>query len=626
MVQKAPEQAKKQTPNLTGIPTQMKLDFERRSGLSFDDVRVHYNSEKPRKIGALAYTQIPQVHIGPGQERHLQHELVHVVQQKQGIVRPTIWINGLPVNDSPELESAADSSQYYSFMPVTAAHSQAIVQGYFEIDYGEDNIWFSPAVSRPNQQSLVQKTFDSKSGISKAICHIISDKFIQQALMMTLLHKLNNEKYLPTYDMKAPKEKRQMTELRNLVKAVIPSKLNLSEEYKNMQTHLERFSFLEYYESSLKQRQNALTLVDGIDKLFGVSTKRINPLELSVKTSALYDILSNALGNLKIGYSNMNNSIQSRIDPVSSALELVDGEGGEKTIKIVSGHPYNMESKVSRLTSLIQSLAASGMPTEKLTKLTDLLSFSYKRGAVPQSGVGYGLRSGEKQQSKAQVSEPLVHYRSSDFSDKNACRINWLIDSHTVPFGEIKFDRPSKQHHTLPELKPIIKDMQEMATRVQFTKFAVEWLSIQVRNAKDFNALTKAHSDVQAAKSKVLQELTIVSKIKTTLLRSTDQLKVQLADITEKERIVPAHDSENLEKNAQDKANCIIQLLRVKQLLTNIEDLDAMMNQFLNNLDTASNEANSKLCSADHDGPALKRARTLSEMGASTNATSLQVR
>ena len=107
VIQKAPERAKKQTPNLTGIPTQMKLDFERRSGLSFDDVRVHYNSDKPRRIGALAYTQIPQVHIGPGQERHLRHELGHVVQQKQGIVRPTTWINGLPVNDSPDLEHSA---------------------------------------------------------------------------------------------------------------------------------------------------------------------------------------------------------------------------------------------------------------------------------------------------------------------------------------------------------------------------------------------------------------------------------------------------------------------------------------------------------------------------------------
>ena len=116
VVQKAPEQAKKSKPNLTGIPTQMKLDFEQRSGLSFDDVRVHYNSDKPRKIGALAYTQIPQVHIGPGQERHLRHELGHVVQQKQGIVRPTTWFNGLPVNDSTILErNASDATKVMFF-------------------------------------------------------------------------------------------------------------------------------------------------------------------------------------------------------------------------------------------------------------------------------------------------------------------------------------------------------------------------------------------------------------------------------------------------------------------------------------------------------------------------------
>ena len=109
VVQKAPEQAKKSKPNMTGIPTQMKLDFERRSGLSFDDVRVHYNSDKPRKIGALAYTQGNQVHVGPSQERHLRHELGHVVQQKQGIVRPTAWVSGLLVNNSNVLELQADS-------------------------------------------------------------------------------------------------------------------------------------------------------------------------------------------------------------------------------------------------------------------------------------------------------------------------------------------------------------------------------------------------------------------------------------------------------------------------------------------------------------------------------------
>lgn len=101
------EGAEVQKPNLTGIPTQMKLNFERRSGLSFDDVRVHYNSDKPAQLGALAYTQGNQVHVGPGQEHHLPHELGHVIQQKAGRVRPTRWIGGLPINDQPELEREA---------------------------------------------------------------------------------------------------------------------------------------------------------------------------------------------------------------------------------------------------------------------------------------------------------------------------------------------------------------------------------------------------------------------------------------------------------------------------------------------------------------------------------------
>jgi hypothetical protein len=51
------------------------------SGFSFDDVKVHYNSDKPAQLQATAYTQGNQVHIAPGEERHLDHELGHVVQQ-----------------------------------------------------------------------------------------------------------------------------------------------------------------------------------------------------------------------------------------------------------------------------------------------------------------------------------------------------------------------------------------------------------------------------------------------------------------------------------------------------------------------------------------------------------------
>lgn len=98
---------KKPMQNLTGIPAPIKQRFEAASGFSLDDVRVHYNSDKPRRIGALAYTQGTQVHIGPGQQRYLTHELGHVVQQKAGFVRANASVHGMPLNCDPQLERAA---------------------------------------------------------------------------------------------------------------------------------------------------------------------------------------------------------------------------------------------------------------------------------------------------------------------------------------------------------------------------------------------------------------------------------------------------------------------------------------------------------------------------------------
>ena len=95
--------------NQTGIPTQMKEDFEDRSGLSFDDVRVYYNSTKPAQLQTLAYTQGNQIHIATGQEGNLGHELEHVVQQKQGRVKPTMRLRGVDISDDEGLESEAIS-------------------------------------------------------------------------------------------------------------------------------------------------------------------------------------------------------------------------------------------------------------------------------------------------------------------------------------------------------------------------------------------------------------------------------------------------------------------------------------------------------------------------------------
>lgn len=70
--------------NKTGMPDQLKARVENLSGLDMSDVRVNYNSDKPEKVGALAYTQGTEIHVAPGQEKHLPHEAWHVVQQKRG--------------------------------------------------------------------------------------------------------------------------------------------------------------------------------------------------------------------------------------------------------------------------------------------------------------------------------------------------------------------------------------------------------------------------------------------------------------------------------------------------------------------------------------------------------------
>ena len=94
--------------NHTGLPDALKARVERLSGISLDDVRVHYHSTKPAQVQALAYTQGTQIYVAPGQEEHLAHETWHVVQQKQGRVQPTMQMNEARVNGDEGLEREAD--------------------------------------------------------------------------------------------------------------------------------------------------------------------------------------------------------------------------------------------------------------------------------------------------------------------------------------------------------------------------------------------------------------------------------------------------------------------------------------------------------------------------------------
>ena len=97
-----------QAKNNTGLPDQLKSGIENLGGFAMDDVKVHYNSSKPAQLQAHAYAQGTDIHLAPGQEKHLPHEAWHVVQQKQGRVKPTLQMKGIAINDDSLLETEAD--------------------------------------------------------------------------------------------------------------------------------------------------------------------------------------------------------------------------------------------------------------------------------------------------------------------------------------------------------------------------------------------------------------------------------------------------------------------------------------------------------------------------------------
>jgi hypothetical protein len=92
-----------------GMPSDLVNGFAASTGHDLSNVNVVRNSDKPAQVGALAYAQGNDIHLGAGQDQHLAHEAAHIVQQREGRVQPTTEVAGVAVNDSKSLESEADS-------------------------------------------------------------------------------------------------------------------------------------------------------------------------------------------------------------------------------------------------------------------------------------------------------------------------------------------------------------------------------------------------------------------------------------------------------------------------------------------------------------------------------------
>jgi len=108
---RARDQARAPRPTRAAVPLPdaLRSGVESLSGFALDDVRVHFDSTEPARLGALAYAQGTTIHVAPGQEQHLPHEAWHVVQQAQGRIAPSTGQGRGPLlNTSSALEREAE--------------------------------------------------------------------------------------------------------------------------------------------------------------------------------------------------------------------------------------------------------------------------------------------------------------------------------------------------------------------------------------------------------------------------------------------------------------------------------------------------------------------------------------
>ena len=125
------------------MPSDLKSGVEQLSGQNMSDVNVHKNSDKPAQLNAHAYAQGSDIHLGPGQEKHLPHEAWHVAQQKQGRVEPTKQLKGKTlINDDKGLENEAD------------------VMGQKALEVGQNS-----AIENDKDKSIPQSKSDDHSGV-----------------------------------------------------------------------------------------------------------------------------------------------------------------------------------------------------------------------------------------------------------------------------------------------------------------------------------------------------------------------------------------------------------------------------------------------------------------------------
>jgi hypothetical protein len=196
MTSDRPVPSEPQPPNKTGLPDQLKTGIEQLSGYSIDDVRVHYNSDKPMQFQALAYAQGTDIHITPGQEKLLPHEAWHIVQQKQGRVQPTTRLKGEQINDNLSLEHEADvmGAKVVSIMGnITALPSGKATK---KVSASTHKVmqreWSRESLLSPNERQQIEALIDM-GDLIEAFQKFIEDELILSERFRQIVVQIDHE-------------------------------------------------------------------------------------------------------------------------------------------------------------------------------------------------------------------------------------------------------------------------------------------------------------------------------------------------------------------------------------------------------------------------------------------------
>lgn len=242
--------------NRTGIPAAMSERLEKSTGVSFEDVKVHYNSEKPEALGALAYTQGNQIFVGPGQERYLAHELGHVAQQKMGLVREgSMGKNGAKINTEERFERQADE--------LAEGKNLSLTQG---MGVKEGN------VIQRKESNPFHKSPGEAGGMPLTAHHIIPESLLKEVYgLLTMKHK------------------------NKIDKSSGASRVYLKQELGEREQEEEKWNYISWPQGNLFYGPNTLIRAEAGDKDdFDYDARFIMEKESFLAAKECYDVISTA--------------------------------------------------------------------------------------------------------------------------------------------------------------------------------------------------------------------------------------------------------------------------------------------------------------------------------------------